>query len=222
MTKLLKISACAIAAVTLVSPAAAGVGVSVDVLWSPNPDNDLQVGLHATNMAYPIPRERLVPVFREMDNPYDDYPVLAFVAYNSQVDIRTVWAFRQQGHAWFDVMLHFGVRPSALFVSVPEPPGPPYGKAYGYWKKHRKRLPARYVPDADVRYWVGLRSVARYTGSPVSTVFEWQRAGNRCEKYAGNHYRAKHGNGKGKKQRAGFDNDNDQGKPRGKGHGHQR
>ena len=222
MTKLSRFSVCMLAAALLASPAAAGVGVSVDVLWSPNPDNDLHVGLHASNMAYPLPRERVTPIFQEMDNPYDDYPVLAFVAYTSHVDIRTVWGYRRQGHAWFDVMVHFGVRPSALFVSLPSPPGPPYGKAYGYWKKHRNGLPARYVPDADMRFWVGLRSVSRYTGSPVDAVFEWHKAGNRPERYAGNHYRAKHGKGQGKKQRAGFDDGGGKQKGKGKGHGHQR
>ena len=73
------------------SPAAAGVSFDVGVLWNPDPDSDTQVFLHATNIAYPIPRSQVMPVFEEIRNPYEDYPVLAFVAYHAHVDIRTVW-----------------------------------------------------------------------------------------------------------------------------------
>jgi hypothetical protein len=152
-------------------PAQAGVNISASVLWDPNPDDDSQVFLHVSSTAYPMPRDKATRVFNKLDDPYGDYPVLAFIAHTASVDIGAVWRFRKKGHDWLDVMVHFGVRPDVLFVELPRQPGPPYGKAYGYWRKQGNRVTARQVPDDDVRFWVGLHAASRYTGaSPAQLI----------------------------------------------------
>jgi hypothetical protein len=195
------------------TPAAAGIGFEVDVLWSPDPDNDTQVFLHATNIAYPAPRERVTAVFNRIPDPYDDYPVVAFIAYNARLDPGTVWAYRARGHSWFDCMIRFGVRPDVLFVQVPHDPGPPYGKAYGYWRKHGNRMSPKYVDDDDVRFWVRTRTVARYTGVTPARAYEMHRQGKGFDKLAGSSFREKNARGASRnhQQTAGF------GAPKGKG-----
>ena len=188
----------------LPTTAAAGIGFDVDVLWSPDPDSDTQVFLHATNIAYPAPRQSVAAVFGRIPDPYDDYPVVAFIAYNARVDLGTVWAYHARGHAWFDCMVHFGVRPDVLFVQLPHDPGPPYGNAYGYWRKHGNRLQPRYVSDDDVRFWVRTRTVARYAGVTPARAFEMHRQGRGYDKVAGAKYREKHKSGRGGHSEAGF------------------
>ncbi|HKY33872.1 MAG TPA: hypothetical protein VJV23_15175 [Candidatus Polarisedimenticolia bacterium] len=228
MTKRLALAAaCAVLALLSWSDAAASVRFDVDVLWTPDPDDDVQVFLHASNMAYPMPRERVRPIFHQMHDPYEDYPVLAFIAHHGHVDLRTVWSYRRRGYAWFDVMVHFGVRPDRLFVRLPHDPGPPYGRAYGHWRRHRNRMDARFVRDDDVRHWVHLRAVSAYTGVAPARVWEMSRDGRRFERVAGNKYREKHGRGhkadRGRRgrgdQEAGFGSP---GRGKGKGHGKDR
>lgn len=192
MRQSVKLVACLSALFLLVSPVAAGLSLSVDVLWQPKEDDDVQVFLHASNTAYPMPREHVTAVFRKMSHPERDYPILAFIAHHARVDIRTVWAYRSKGHPWFDVMLHFGVGPDVLFVRLDDDPGPPYGKAYGHWRKHHNRMPARFVTDEDVQFWVGLHTVAAYSGTSVAHVHKRFAAGEKIRHLAGKHYRVKH------------------------------
>jgi len=182
----------------------AGVRFNVDVLWNPDPDDGAQVLLHATNEAFPMPRERVTTVFHEIGDPYDDYPVLAFIAYNAHVDIGTVWAYKRKGKDWVNVMFHFGVPPSALFVSVPQPPGPPYGRAYGHWRKHGNRLQPDQLNGDDIRYWVRVRALAGYGGMAPARVYEMQRTGQRCDAIAVSQYKQKHGGGNSKSKGKGW------------------
>ncbi|MFQ5700554.1 MAG: hypothetical protein ACE5HU_01770 [Acidobacteriota bacterium] len=193
MKTLFKVLACGLAffCMSLV-PALAGVRVGVDVLWHPRADDDVQVYLHASNVAYPIARDRAVAVYEELDDPHADYPVLAFIAHRAHADIGDVWRYRRRGHRWFNVMVHFGLGPDDLFVRVPHEPGGPHGKAYGYWREHPRRFRARHVRDDDVRFWVGVRTVAVYTGTTPARAFERIAAGERLDRIAGRHFRSKH------------------------------
>ncbi len=210
------VAAAALAAV-LLFPAVASANVTLDVgvLWKPDPDNDAQVFLHATNVAYPIPRAQVTPVFHQIRNPFDDYPVLAFIAHHAHVDIGTVWTFRSRQHSWFHVMLHFGVQPGALFVELPQPPGPPYGKAYGHWRKHGNRMKPRMVSDKDVRFWVRTRTAARYAKVSPARAWGWHLEGKHYEEVTGARYRKNHPPGKVKAASSNGDHDH------GKGHSKQ-
>ena len=182
-----------VALVSFQAAPTAATRFNVDVLWNPNPDDGAQVFLHATNEAYPMPRERVTAVFHEIDDPYNDYPVLAFIASNAHVDITTVWTYKRKGHDWVNVMFHFGVPPGALFVEVANPPGPPYGHAYGYWRKHGNRLGPDQLTGDDIRYWVRMRTLAGYGGVAPARIYELQRSGQRCDAIAMNQYHEKHG-----------------------------
>ncbi len=213
-----RLSACATVVLLLgmvAAPAMAAVSVDFDVLWSPDPDNDTQIYLHASNQAYPLPRERVVTVFPQMRDPYADYPVLAFIAYNGHADIAAVWNYRRHGHNWVDVMFHFGVRPNALFVKLDEPPGPPYGKAYGHWKKRHNRMRMEELREDDVRFWVGVHTVAAFNGVTPAQAYRWHRDGQRFEQMTARHYRERRRNPRHVNE-AGF---GAMGPPHGKGHG---
>lgn len=169
--------------------AVAGVNFDVGVLWEPDSSNDTQVYLHASNIAYPIRRHRVEAVFDRIPHPDLDYPVLAFITYRARVDIRGVWAYRSEGHNWFEVMSHFGLRPDALFVELPGNPGRPYGKAYGYWKKHGNNITARQVSDDDVRFWVSLRTVSSFSGMTIDEVYERHEKGEKIRHICGDYHR---------------------------------
>jgi len=209
-----RLSAWLLSAALAVSPAAAGIGVNVDVLWNPNPKDDSQVFLHLSNVAYPAPRVDVMEIFHEISNPYETYPTLAFIAHYGHVSIETVWGYKKKGHEWYNVMMHFGVQPNVLFFEVPQQPARPYGKAYGYWKKHGNKLKPDMISNDDVRYWVSLRTVTMASGVTPGEAVKWHQSGKRFEQLAGTKYREKHGSGP-ELQEAGFG----PGKGKGKGKG---
>ncbi len=207
------IAALSIALISLGGLATAGVNFDVGVLWQPQWDDDVQVYLHASNVSYPAPRAHVQEVFSQMTAPDQDYPVLAFIAHRVGVDIRMVWSYRQSRHSWSEVMAHFGVKPNALFVhELPRDPGPPYGKAWGHWRKRGNKMKTRHLSDDDVRFWVGIRTVSDYSGMSPTATWERHEDGERYQHVAGVHYRA---------SKAGQNARNDAGKKssHGKGHG---
>lgn len=218
-----KVSFCVAVGMLVMAPhATAAVGVNLDVLWNPSPDDSRQVALHVTNMAYPMQREAVIEVFHRIPNQYDDYPVLAFICHHSHVDPVTVWEYKTKGHKWSNVMAHFGVSPGLLFVDLPRAPGPPYGNAYGYWRKNGKGISQDHISNDDVRFWVSLRAVSAYAAVQPARVMEWRDSGKQFNQVAQAKYREKHGKGP-KMQEAGFGGPgnspgNSKGKGKAKGH----
>jgi hypothetical protein len=193
MIKMAPIALALLMALSSVAPAGAAVRFNVDVLWNPNPDDSAQVLLHASNEAYPVPRDRVTAVFHEIPDPANDYPVLAFIATNAHVDISTVWEYKRKGHAWTNVMWHFGVPPNALFVELPEDPGPPYARAYGAWRRHGNRMQRDVIDNVDVQYWVRMHALATYAGVPPGQIYQWHHSGQKFETIAVRSYKEKHG-----------------------------
>ena len=82
MRKIATVSACVAVALLLAAPASAKVSVSASVLWSPNPDSDVEVYLHASNVAYPAPRDeallaaRLIPDATLVELPGSNHALL--------------------------------------------------------------------------------------------------------------------------------------------------
>jgi len=204
MRKIATLFACITVALLLAAPASAKVAVSASVLWSPNPDRDVEVFLHASNVAYPAPRDEAVVVFSQLHDPGQDYPVVAFIAHIGRVSLETVWSYRLRGHSWGDTMLHFGVRTDSLMFVTAHPPGPPYGKAYGHWKKDR-RMRANALSDDDIRFWVDVRTAAVYTGMTPDQVLRSGHGPRDLRNMTAKHYR-KHKKDRPEMQKAGFGN----------------
>src|SRR5262249_43314566 len=152
----------AFAAATLgaISLAGAAVAVNLDFLFKPDPRNDTQVYLHVANTAFQPPVEQVRAVYPLMKTPATDFPVCLFLANEAHVSLGVVWDLRAKGLPWVQVMTRLNVPPERVFVAMPRDPGPPYGKAYGYWKKHPKERVT--LTDDDLYYWVNVRSQSKY------------------------------------------------------------
>ena len=84
----------------------------------------------AVGNYYQVP-ERQVDLVRDRALPPDEVPVAFFVAQRAGVNPTVVVDLRRRGMSWSDIALHFHFRPDIYYFRD----GPPYGKAYGYWKK---------------------------------------------------------------------------------------
>lgn len=114
----------------------------------------LSVGEH-----YGVPVSRVTHVGTYV--PAYEVPVVYSVAHHAHVEPAVVLDLRRAGRSWMDITLHFGLSPEIYYVPLAVDPGPPYGNAYGYYKKHpRARWKTIRLADTDVVNLVNLRFLA--------------------------------------------------------------
>lgn len=118
--------------------------------------------------------EREVVVIRERRIPDEEIPVVFFIAQKARVIPQTIIDLRLGGKSWMDITLRFGLSPEIYYVAVKvEVKGPPYGKAYGYYKnKPRKEWGKIVLKDADVINFVNLKFISGYQGYPAEEVIK--------------------------------------------------
>ena len=127
---------------------------------------------------YQVP-EREVVVLRERRVSDDDLPVVLFIAREARVPWTRVMSLRQAGKSWWDISVHFGLRPDVYYVPVAVAPGPPYGHAYGHYKKPRSQWKSIVLTDADVVNMVHLRFLSEhYHVAPERVMESRGRGGN--------------------------------------------
>jgi len=124
----------------------------------------------------------------------DDLAVALFIQRQSGRSLDEMYRLRQQsGLTWWQIGMRFGIPVDAWYVPVERKPGPPYGKAYGHWKKHkRNRSRTVVLTDADCRDLVALRVVHEYFDVPVDIAVTWRAEGNLRDMMS-TEYRRRHG-----------------------------
>jgi hypothetical protein len=179
-------SAAAAALILSISlPALAG-DVFYDVTLGLNVGDDSRFFLNLTNDRYPAPQQVSVAVVKRCPRPADDFPVVMLLASESRRSPDAVLAMRLRGMSWTDVLLQLNLSPDVLFVGMDRDPGPPYGNAWGYWKRHGGRPDKRRfaLSDAQVVDLAKLQITSSYYRvSPYAIVGQRQR-GVSVERYA--------------------------------------
>src|SRR5262249_4355894 len=85
---------------------------------------------------YAPPPTVAVDIVQRCASPVDDYPVIMLLARASRRPADEILRMRLDYLSWSDIMMRMHVSPSVLFVGLNRDPGPPYRRAWGYWKKH--------------------------------------------------------------------------------------
>jgi hypothetical protein len=125
-----------------------------------------------------------------------------------------------------DITLRYGLSPEIYYVPVKVAKvGPPYGRAYGYYKTHPRHEWKKVVlPDDDVVNLVNLKFASDYYGYAPERVMQLRGEGQNFVAIHDHFKKERHGkNGKGKDSDR-DDDDRDRGKgkdkdDRGKGKG---
>lgn len=140
-------------------PASAGIFDYVFVSASVTSDRQLFVNLAVRDSgADRVVLEPLLPRLRNVDV---DLPVILFLAGRSGRPVDAVVGLRVKGLGWDAILRELGLSYDVLFVGIDRDPGPPYGKAWGYWKKNPRGV--RLV-DADVVALVEVQLGGRLSG----------------------------------------------------------
>jgi len=128
---------------------------------------------------YRVPEKEVI-IVKEKHIPDEEMPVVFFIAEKAHVRPATIIDLRLRGKDWMDISLHFGLSPEIFYVPVNEANviGPPYGKAYGYYKKKpRKEWKKIVLTDDDVINLVNLRFISEHYGYAPEEVIKLRKGG---------------------------------------------
>ena len=130
---------------------------------------------------YRVP-EREVLFVRDRGIHQEELPVVFFLAQRANVAPGAIVDLRLRGMNWMDITLHFGLQPDIYYVPVRVvgKQGPPYGNAYGYYKKHPKRewKKIRFKDDEIVNQ-VNLKFISEHYGYDPAQVMKHRSEGRR-------------------------------------------
>jgi hypothetical protein len=184
-----------------------------DVMLDLGLRDDARIFLNVANDYFAPPPAVAVELVRNSPVPEDDFPVILYLARASKRQPREILRPRADYLSWSDTMDQLNIPPSVLFNGIDRDPGPPYGKAWGYWRKHQrdKRITLR---DRDVVELAKLQIAARSQRVSPYTIAAVRQKGITVEEYVAGKNRGKYPKSKGAAR------GKDKGKEHGKPHGH--
>lgn len=207
-----------------VSAQSVSTGISIS-------NGELQSFYLAVGDYYRVPESRVAYVKQHYRVHDEELPVVFFLASRAHVDPQVIIDLRyRQRMSWLNITFHYGLTPEIYYVPV-QRVGPPYGNAYGHYKKHGKDYRKVRLADSDVINLVNLRFMSEYYGVAAEVVMDRRGKGERFVAMNDRYYKEKgkhrdHGDGgKGKdkddkwdkKEKKDKKDKDDKGK--GKGHG---
>jgi hypothetical protein len=123
-------------------------------------DFHVDVGIH-----FGVPQREVI-VVREQRVPDYELPVVFLMARHARVAPAVIVDLRLGGMQWWDIAARYRVGPEVFYV----PAGPPYGKAHGYWKKHR-------MTDAEMIDCANVRFLSEYHRVPPDRIYAMRSRG---------------------------------------------
>jgi len=127
---------------------------------------------------YHVP-EREVIVVHDRGIHEEELPVVFFIAQRAHVRPEVVVDLRLRGMSWMDITLHFGLDPGIYYVPVRVgKQGPPYGHAYGYYKKHpRGDWHKNDLRDGDIINQVNMKFISEHHRYAPDKVMRYRSEG---------------------------------------------
>ncbi len=178
--------------VSLLAAPVAMAGVDIDFGMRVNAEDQTSLFFSISSRYYDRDDATVASFGARFGDP-DDLAVALFVSRYSGRSLDDIWLLRRQGLSWWDVSARYRVPVDVWFVPVTRKPGPPYGKAYGHWKKHKRNERAVVVlADPDVRNLVAVRMIHDYYGVPVETAMAWRADGRKLHTLMAEEYCRRH------------------------------
>lgn len=170
----------------------ARAGVDIDLRASVPIGDDSQLFFGINSQYYDRDRADVEQWGGQCRNP-DDLAVMLFLARHSDRPPAQLIAMRHDGLTWWQIGLRLNVPMDIWFVSMSGDPGPPYGKAYGHWRKHqRDRRHTFVLSDREARDFVAVRMLHEYYRVDVPTAMKWRASGRDLRTLANREYRQRH------------------------------
>jgi hypothetical protein len=181
---------CVVAGTALFLISGAALAGSDGPFGLPAPPDPGKVFEAITSHAFDLPLPKIGELARALPDP-DDVAVAAFLAARSSRPPEAIVRMRAGGVPWIDVSVRLGLPQDIYFVPVERTPGPPFGRAYGHYRRHgRTRL---VLSDAEVRDLVAVRMAHDYYGVPAERAMEWRRTHHNVREVMVAEYEQRHG-----------------------------
>ncbi|UCF81092.1 MAG: hypothetical protein JSV08_01330 [Acidobacteriota bacterium] len=200
---------------TLLGLAGAAQAGILDAIRSPDPSDDVSV-LKSLYREHFKPDDVQFGVLLKgsRDGP-EHLAVYCYLSKESGRDYNYILGLRRGGDSWQVVFEKLKIDVGGIFVSLPSRPGPPYGKAYGYWKKE-PRTKVR-LTDVEIVDWVNARVLSASLGIGADEVLARRANGEKISAIAGKTYREKHKGGPSAEKEKSKDTAKGKGRSRGTG-----
>lgn len=157
----------ALLAAMLAAPAAADLGPL-------EPIADLHRAVHES-LGLPEP---LIVRLLEQGLPDDQLPVVGLLSMRAAVTPDRVVALRAQGLSYLEISIRLGLGPEIFYVPISADPGPPYGKAWGYYRKTpRARWSTIVLSDREIVDLANLKLCVDHYRVAPERVIELHRSG---------------------------------------------
>ncbi|MGE5844026.1 MAG: hypothetical protein ACM32K_03915, partial [Syntrophaceae bacterium] len=167
-----------------VSAQSVSTGISIS-------NGELQSFYLAVGDYYRVPESRVAYVKQHYHVHDEELPVVFFLASRAHVDPQVIIDLRyRQRMSWLNITFHYGLTPEIYYVPV-QRVGPPYGNAYGHYKKHGKDYRKVVLADADVVNLVNLRFMSEYYGVAAEVVMDRRGKGERFVAMNDRYYKEK-------------------------------
>ncbi len=161
-----------IAAVTLAAGLAGPAAAQVQAGISAGPGG-VQGFYVSVGSYFRVPEAEVLAVRDRYRVADEELPVVFFLAARAHVAPGVIVDLRLGGKGWFDIAVRYHLPPDVFFVAVPAGPiGPPYGNAYGHYRKYQERHVWGQVvlTNREVVDLVNLRFISEYQKVPPGTV----------------------------------------------------
>ena len=107
--------------------------------------------------------EREVIAVRERKIPDEELAVIFYLSQRAGVTPQAVIELRKAGKSYLEITLLFQLSPAIYYVPIKKDPGPPFGKAYGHFKKRSKSEWKKVeLDDDDIVNLVNLRFISNH------------------------------------------------------------
>jgi hypothetical protein len=145
------------------------VGVGVTIGDSGPSDFHLAVCEH-----YHVHHDKIL-VIQHRHIPDEHIPVVFFLAEHARVAPEVILDMRVGGKSWMDISLHFGLGADIFYVPVVRDYGPPYGNAFGHYKRARGEWGAIRLADDDVVTLVNVKFLSTHHGMSADDVMDMRQ-----------------------------------------------
>ena len=183
--------------------------------------------LHLSAQFFKLDPPRLPVLSAQVKAPEVDLPIALWIATRARVTPEVVIQAHIGGLDWLSVFTKFRVPLEGIIVPV-ESKCPPYGKAWGYRRKHGSATAVRFT-DMELAEFIQVRAVNGIYGTSFTEIVSNRCAGRDMGYIIGGAHEKKHGKWKedkgdqGNKEHGKDEHGKDEhgkGKGHGKGHGY--
>lgn len=171
-TKIIRLSVIIILLCSFVSLANAGFDFGISI-----GDEGVRGFYLSIGDYYKVPQKEVL-IIKERRIPDEEISVVLFIAKKALVTPKTIIDLRISGKTWMEISIHFGLSPEIFYVPVKEVKGPPYGKAYGHFKKRSKKdWKSVTLGDDDVINLVNLKFTSEYYNCSPEEIIRMREKG---------------------------------------------